>query len=291
MGLIKNWPWVILTVFFFGVVIALIPRGFYDLGGDSAQYIILGESLAQGSGFHMVNFPGEPFCFYYPPVFPLILSLFITFFGRNLFLMHLAVASLGYAGLWIFYLLFQRYADKKTAFLSVVLLAVNPAVAEYSAGYILSDIPYLFFSGITLLAASFYAKTEKNFLSGSGFLLICGSILAYFSRYAGITLFFGVIAALFFLEKKARFKKIIFFAGAFILFFLSWQIFKAGHYSAFAPHIKQLFLVDPYAPYKGDLFSFPLYFVFHFVTVLPVLPVGPTIDQGEYNLHAVKVLV
>ena len=265
MGLIKNWAWVILTVLFFGVVIALIPRGFYDLGGDSATYIILGESLARGSGFHMVNFPSEPFCFYYPPVFPLILSLLITFCGRNLFLMHMAVALLGYAGLLVFYFLFKRYADEKIAFLSVVLLAVNPAVAEYSAGYILSDIPYLFFSGITLLAAGYYIKTEKNFFSRPGFLLICGLSLAYLSRYAGITLFFGVLAALFFLEAKVRFKKISFLVGGFILVFSSWQIFKSGHSYEFAGHMKQVFLVDPYAPYKGDLFKFPLYFVFRFV--------------------------
>jgi hypothetical protein len=65
MGLIKNWAWVIITVLFFCVIIGLIPRGFYDLGGDSAQYIILGESLANGSGFRMVNLPLERFSLFF----------------------------------------------------------------------------------------------------------------------------------------------------------------------------------------------------------------------------------
>ena len=37
-----------------------IPGEFLDLGGDSAQYIILAESLVQGKGFRILNYPQEP---------------------------------------------------------------------------------------------------------------------------------------------------------------------------------------------------------------------------------------
>lgn len=123
MKLNKSWEWGIVTAIFFIIVIIFIPSEFYDLGGDSAQYMILGEGLSGGTGFRMVNYPGEPFCFYYPPVFPLLLFPLIAFLGRNFYALHFFVALLGYASLWCFYLLFKRYTHRKIAFFSAVFLA------------------------------------------------------------------------------------------------------------------------------------------------------------------------
>ena len=100
---VRTWGWFVLTLFFGIIAVKSIPKEFYDLGGDSAQYIILGESLSQGKGLRMVNYPGEPFSFYYPPVFSLLLSPIIYFFGRNFYLMHLLVALLGYLSLYFLY--------------------------------------------------------------------------------------------------------------------------------------------------------------------------------------------
>jgi len=49
--------WFVLTLFFWVLAIYSIPPEFIDLGGDSAQYIILAESLAQGKSLRMLNYP------------------------------------------------------------------------------------------------------------------------------------------------------------------------------------------------------------------------------------------
>ncbi len=67
--LTRNLPWVILVLVFWSIVFKFMPRQFCDLGGDSAQYIILAEGISSGRGLHMVNYPGEPPSFYYPPMF------------------------------------------------------------------------------------------------------------------------------------------------------------------------------------------------------------------------------
>jgi 4-amino-4-deoxy-L-arabinose transferase-like glycosyltransferase len=265
MRLIKNWEWGIVTAIFFIIVITRIPSDFYDLRGDSAQYMILGESLSGGTGFRMVNYPGEPFCFYYPPVFPLLLFPLITFLGRNFYALHFFIALLGYASLWCFYLLFKRYTNRKIAFFSAVFLAMNPTFIVYSAGYILSDIPYLFFSGLTLLMACGFMENSLAFPRREGFFLLAGLLLSYFCRYAGVTLFLGVIAALFFSDTTTRNRKIIFLVSGFLLACGAWNIFKMAHPAQSVSHLTQIFRIDPYAPYKGTLFDHPVYFMLRFI--------------------------
>ena len=91
-----RWRWVILSLFFWFNVFLHMPAAFLDFGGDSAQYIVLSESLAHGTGYHAVNYPDAPFFYHYPPMFSLLLTPIILFWGRNFFLMHLLVALAGY---------------------------------------------------------------------------------------------------------------------------------------------------------------------------------------------------
>ena len=261
----KYGLFIFLTLVFWTVVLRCIPLEFYDLGGDSAQYIFLGESLTQGKFLRMINYPGEPFSFYYPAVFPLLLFPIIYFLGRNFYLMHLVAALLGYLSLFFFYLIFKNYAGKKIAFFSVILLGLNWTFLYYCANYILSDIPYLFFSSFAFFMATRYIE-KPSFLNKQGFLLILGLILSYFTRYIGLTLFLGLLVSLALMNKQDRLKKIFFLAGGFLSVWLLWEFFKYLNPNPvnLASHAKQLFLVDPYAPYKGSLFAHPLYFILRF---------------------------
>ena len=266
MGLVKiirNWQWIILTLIFWAIALRCIPAEFCDLGGDSAQYIILAESLSQGKGLRMANYPGEPLSFYYPPVFPLLLYPIVRFLGRNFYAMHFLITLLGYGCLWLFYLIFKQY-DKRTAFFATGLLAANWIFILYCTQYILSDIPYLFFSGVTLFFAQRYIK-KADFLNKEGLLLISGLLLAYFTRYIGVTLFFALTLSLLILPEKHKFKKIFFAGGVFVIACASWNAAKnlqPGHtYS----HFGQLFLIDPYAPHKGSILAHPLFFITRFM--------------------------
>lgn len=256
----KYCYWFIPTIFFWIFAIQNIPAEFTDLGGDSAQYIILAESLAHGKGFRMANYPQEPFSSYYPPVFPLLLTPIIFLGGRNFYLMHLLVALLGYTSLFFLYLLFKKYADKKTALLAIGLLVFNWSFIHYCSRFILSDIAYLSLSSFTLFFANRYIEKNSTF-NKDGLWLTVGLALSYLTRYIGLTLFLGIIISLLFMDKKdkPKFKRIIFIGGGFLLVYMSWAGLKYLHRADFISHGKQLLLIDPYAPHKGSFLVNPPY--------------------------------
>lgn len=238
-----------------------IPSEFNDVGGDSAQYIILAESLAQGKGFRMVNYPQEPFSAYYPPVFPLLLAPLIYFWGRNFYLMRVLTALLGYVSLFFMYPLFKKYAGEKTAFALICLFAFNWIFILYSTRYILSDIPYLCFSTLTLFWAARY-REKPSIYNREGFWLIAGLALSYLTRYIGLTLFLGIIV--FFLSAKKdalKIKRVLFSAGGFFLIAASWNALARLSPGCAPAHSGQLLLINPYAPDKGSLFVNPLHYL------------------------------
>lgn len=263
--IIKNWRWIVLTLIFWSIVFKCIPEKFYELGGDSAQYIILAESLSKGTGLRLVNYPQEPFSFYFPPVLCFLLSPIIYFFGRNFYLMHIVVAALGFFSLFFFYRIFKRYSDKRTAAVCVFFLATNWAFITYSTGHILSDVPYLFFSSFTLLMAMRYIE-ERSYFNKSALFVIIGLTLSYFTRYSGLILFLSIIAFLLTGDKKTRFGKIALIGIVFFLVFAVWSILEFLFASRLTSHTQIFFLVDPYAPDKGTVFSHPLQLIIRLIT-------------------------
>lgn len=261
---VKYWKCLALTLVFWFMSYRCIPAGFYDLGGDSAQYIILAESVSKGLGLKLVNYPGEPLSFYFPPVLCFLLAPVIYLFGRNFYLMHLVVASLGFFSLYFFYRLFKRYSDTLTATVCVFFLATNWAFISFSVQSILSDIPYLFFSGLTLLASGRYIR-EKTYFNPSAALLLIGLIISYFTRYSGIVLFLAVLTPLFLIRQENRYKKIGLIGGVFLAVFAVWNILELLAARHLISHTQCFFLIDPYAPDKGTVFAHPFALVTRFI--------------------------
>ncbi|MBU2436477.1 MAG: glycosyltransferase family 39 protein [Candidatus Omnitrophica bacterium] len=256
---IFEWRWIILSLIFWFIVISNIPGEFLDLGGDSAQYIILSESLIKGSGYRAINYPEQPFFYSYPPLFSLLLLPIIYFFGRNFYLMHILIVFLGYLSLLFFYHLFKKYSDSKQAAIATIFLATSKFFIFYSTQHILSDIPYLFCSSLTLLAVSEYLEKD-NSLNKEGIFTLIGLLLCYFTRYVGVTLFLGVLVALLLTPHKARFKKISFISIGFLLPFLSWQLAaKILNPSSATSYANLFLLADPYKPFLGTIFTNPRY--------------------------------
>ena len=232
---LKNLIIILASLIFWAVILQSIPMEFYDLGGDSAQYIILAENLSQGKGWHMVNYPGEPLS-NLPPIFPLLLAPILYFFGRNFWLMHLAVCILAYISLMLFYKIFRQDSPEEVAILAIFLLAINGLFLSYSLR-ILSDIPFLFLSGFTLYFLIKY-RQKQIALSREGGLTAIGFVTAYLCRYVGIFLFFiGVFYLLSekanSLEKKGQIKKILFLSLGFLPIFLFWNFRNLCIYNPF----------------------------------------------------------
>jgi len=254
-------PLVFLSLIFWVFIFINISGDFVNFGGDSSQYIILAESLARGTGYHAINQPGSPSFFYYPPVFPLIISPIIYFFGRNFYLMYLLIAVFGYLSLIFLYYFFKTQAGRDIAFFSTAYLALNNIFIFYSSGVILSEIPYLFFSSFALYAAHKYFYAPVCF-GKEAILLILGLIAAYLTRYIGIVLFPATVIFLFFSWDK---RKAVFVASSFIAFFILWQtVIKAGGASS-SLHYQQLLLIDPYRPFLGNILTNPGFLLLRFI--------------------------
>lgn len=266
MGLhiiIKNWKWVALTLIFWFIAFKCIPRQFYYLTEDSAQYVILAESISKGTGLRMINYPGDPASFYFPPILSFLLSPIIYSFGRNFYLMHILVAALGFFSLYFFYQIFKRYSSKFIATICVFLLATNWAFIFFSTEHLLSDIPYLFFSSFTLFMVTRYSE-EGTYLNKYGLFVIIGLILSYLTRYSGLILFLSIIAFLSLGNKKARLGKISLLSSGFLLVFVTWSLLEFLNSARLTSHSQTFFLIDPYAPDRGSILTHPFELVRRF---------------------------
>jgi hypothetical protein len=53
---------------------------------DSAAYVVLTEALAGGMGYTDISYAGDPPHAHYPPLFPLLLTPVVYFYGRSFLL-------------------------------------------------------------------------------------------------------------------------------------------------------------------------------------------------------------
>lgn len=253
----KYWVWAVLLLFFGLLVFRFMPRGFFDLGGDSAQYIILAEGISQGKWLKAINLPGEPFYFYYPPIFPLLLFPIIYFFGRNFLSMYLLVALTGSLSLIFIFKILGEYISKNKAFFITFIFATNYIFIYYSASEILSDVPYLFMSSLSLFFAARFAK-QGSVLNRAGILTVLLVALSYFTRYSAVTLALGLSLSLLLSGQRLRVKKAGFIFLGFFAFFFLWQLISKFFSAAQTPiHSNQILLIDPYRPYLGNIINHP----------------------------------
>ncbi len=202
-------------------------------GGDNAHYLILAKSLVSGKGYRNINLPFSPVEKNFPPLFPLLLTFPVKFFGFNPLPCKIIVCLLGLASLWMIYKIFSLL-EKKSLYFLLPVIFLNSHLLEYS-GVILTEIPYLFFS----LLGIYFLLRGKTFMS-----LVFVS-LSFFTRGVGMGLFLSVIV--FLLIKRRR--KEAFWTGLLWLLFLLilWSIGWGGGY------LESIFLKNPYQPHLGKV--------------------------------------
>ena len=149
---------------------------------DSAIYISLGKSIAAGNGYRYMGLPHAK----YPFIFPLMLAPIIGLFGLNFFLMRLLIIVLTIGSLCLTYTLFKKCTDKGMAF-SIVLLTGFSSTLFALSTWILSEVPYMFFSLCTLYCMMGYSE-EKKYLTRRGFFSSIFLLTTIFTRMIGITL-------------------------------------------------------------------------------------------------------
>lgn len=131
--------------------------------GKINEFLIFNKSITTNS-----SFPIAPIA--YPWGFPIILSLLYKLFGLNLIAIKFSLFFF-YAGflvnLWFF---FKDELDIKENIIFVSLFAFNPFFLEFG-NHILSDIPFLFFSTLTIFII-FKFNNEKNYNNKTLYIIL-----------------------------------------------------------------------------------------------------------------------
>ena len=283
---------------------SLLTRG-HVWWDDFASYIMQAQSLLRGSTADFVkhnsftiqesSYPVGPIA--YPWGFPLLLAPALAIFGLKVLALKL-VNTLTFA---LFLICFQRLARLRLtegwSLLLTALLAFNPALL-LGHDYILSDIPFLLFSTLSLLIIDQWAGSESYLKQ----LLIALAIFtAYFIRTNGILLLAPLAIAQFDLQKKNSARSVysrvennwprllppyLIFGVLFLLDTFLLPRGQESYFSHFSMFTFERFLgnVIYYLKLPAALFEYiPLGIVFFFVTLLFFL-VGAIAVRRE-NLH------
>jgi hypothetical protein len=72
----SQWLQPIILLFLAGLSFLLLRPHTVGIWGDDTTYLIVAKALASGQGYHLISWPSTPPFTKYPPLFPLLLSLF-----------------------------------------------------------------------------------------------------------------------------------------------------------------------------------------------------------------------
>ena len=195
---------------------------------DDGWYVVLAKSLATGNGYSLVNLPGRPGMYLFPPFFPLLLSWLFRIspiFPGNVFLLKsLSIASM----LLVSVLLFRFFhredrLPRSLAYLLAFTAAVAPSFVMLATSTVMSECVFTTLQFATLLLAERYI--EKRLTTGVSFAFVVAvpASAAYLTRTIGIALIAAV--ALGFLTRK-MFKPLAIFLVASLLCVAPWIVYK-----------------------------------------------------------------
>ena len=219
----------------------------FDMNHDSAVYLTLGRSLAEGRGYTVEG----RVCRLFPPLFPLMLST-VSDPARHDFRpekLIVALTGLG-AVLASYWLLAGRYDGLSLAVLSL-LVAVLPPFVRY-CGRVRSDVPFLFFASVFLAATDRYWRRERT---SWPLALVAAAALAAaaMTRTAGLA--FYVASAVWLarpsLWRRGRWKRAALCAvllAAACLPLLGWSGYLARSESTAPSYLRAFRLAPPGAP-------------------------------------------
>lgn len=154
----------ILFLSMFGVSFAFCIPEVAGTFHDDAVYITISKSLAEGHGYRIVSFPGDPAQMKYPILYPLILATVWTAlpkFPQNLFALQLVSvfsASL-FLPLSYLYLVRFSYASRVVAASAAAICVSIPGFAFFG-GQVLSEMPFALSLIVCLWAMDSYCTNR-----------------------------------------------------------------------------------------------------------------------------------
>lgn len=243
----KYWPYLLLI----GVFLLIYPAIFdkkIDLGGDNAGYYILGKALSQGEGYTDIHLPERTPANHFPPGYPVIVSAFL-FFSDSLVFQNIVNGFFFLGSVLLLYRLFEETTRNKTIALLGAAFALLNGHLLRSATIMMSEVPFLFFSLLVLLALLRWEQSEKPFWKSRLFwAVIVFSVASYHIRTAGIALV-GAVGLYLLFEKK--WGAAMAYGIGFLAMSLPWYL--RGKALGGNGYLQQLVRVNPYRPEEGLL--------------------------------------
>lgn len=188
-------------------------------GDDWALYVAHARNLAEGRPYSQTGFiynPDESIVPKYPPGFPLLLAPVYALTGMNFTALKVPGIVLFVAALGVLALLATAWDGRTAALLVVGVVGFNPFLTEFKNS-ILSDLPFLFFFLLALLASDRALNRER---SGSLDVPLAAALgLAWWAAYATRTV--GVVLPVAFcilaIFERAQRRVLAVAAGVFVL--------------------------------------------------------------------------
>lgn len=201
--------------------------------GDDAEFVTLARSIAGGKWMQYINMPGEPRSVKFPFGFPLMLAVVERIAPGNLLAMKALVAFLFVLSVPAIYHLARRSLPSGAAFCVALLGLTNPLLIEFSH-HIMSEVPYLLFSLLALIAADHARQTGERLLPAALTALLV--VAAITTRAVGLTLGAGLMLSLL-LSRKRR-ATIIVAAGCLVALLLTATL--GGPFASALSHSSEL---------------------------------------------------
>ncbi len=162
---------------------------------DDAHYIVLAESLAEGEGYRLINFPHAPVEEAFPPGWPLILGGVTAVFGSSLFWPKVVSLLFWLAAIPLVYKLFASRLTPVLMTLVLALVALNPHLIGM-AGTAMSEASYVFFTLLALVLLNTWADQPEQRSVWLLLAIALAAFLAMLIRTIGVALVLAVLITL-----------------------------------------------------------------------------------------------
>ncbi len=277
----------------------------HNWGGDAAAYIMQAASLTQGrpGDFVEINrytvehssYPMGPVV--YPWGFPFLLAPIYAAFGLNL-------AALKCAGVICFVLLIPviwvgfRSAHAPAWRVGLIcLFAVNPNLLAF-LNQILSDIPFLLFSTLSVILIGRLVVERRGLISPAGDAVLLGACMAaaFFIRINGVLLPVALLSTQLFAQRRGRWRINVLPYAVFLGLFAVWRaLLPAGE----ASYLTYLHALSPsmiyehliyYARLGADFFAGVPFHHFVYYIALALALVG-AYRRRRSDFHAVVYIL
>ncbi|MEP7002564.1 MAG: hypothetical protein ABI969_18885 [bacterium] len=243
----EGWRAVALIAFIHLVAALLAFDPTPQSGGDNAAYRTLAEALVAGRGYVRLWEPSHAMETLYPPAFPLLLAVPIRFGFRSVAALQLLMVVFSTAGVSAMYIWLRRTLPVATAFACGVIIALSPGLLDISHA-LLSDSPFAAWSALALCAFAALNDNGAQRTRNIAWLALgmCATVLAYFTRSAGLPL---LLAALLWLAWQRRYVATAVLVAVVAPLALVWS--ARARSAGTANYADYLRYIDPYQPELG----------------------------------------